>query len=126
MSQVNPYASIAKRTFESALVHLLETEYGLLGGRRILQLLAEDVQRLVEEFYPTTERAQSGDLIWTCTADEGRKAEPGKRTEVYKTVMVHLPLVTKEDLQARTEPKIPLAHRQAAAKIGSIFKIEPI
>jgi len=36
MSQVNVYASIAKRTFESALVHLLETEYGLLGGRRIL------------------------------------------------------------------------------------------
>ena len=32
MSRVNPYASIEKRTFESALIHLLETEYGLLWG----------------------------------------------------------------------------------------------
>jgi hypothetical protein len=116
MSQVNPYASIAKRTFESALIHLLETDYGLLGGRRILQLLAEDVQQLVEEFYPITERAQSGALIWTCTADEGKKAEPGKRTEEYKTVTVRLPLVTKADLQERTDQKIPLTQRQAAAK----------
>jgi hypothetical protein len=38
MSRVNPYASIEKRTFESALLHLLETNYSLLGGRRILQL----------------------------------------------------------------------------------------
>ena len=105
MSRVSPYASIEKRTFESALIHLLETDYGLLGGRRILALLAEDVQKLVDEFYPPTERASSGDLIWTCTADEGRKAQPGKRVEEYKTVTVRLPLVTKEDLHQRTEKK---------------------
>ena len=43
MSQVNRYASIQKRTFESALMHHLETQWGLLGGRRILQLLVDDV-----------------------------------------------------------------------------------
>lgn len=49
MSRVNPYASIEKRTFESVLMHLLETEYGLLGGRRILWLLVEDVLALQVE-----------------------------------------------------------------------------
>lgn len=102
MSRVSPYASIEKRTFESALVCLLETEYGLLGGRRILQMIAQDVLGLVAEFYPSTERAASGSLVWTCTADEGRKAEPGKRTEAYKTVTVLLPLVTGEEVQQRT------------------------
>jgi hypothetical protein len=116
MSRVNPYASIEKRTFESALVHLLETEYGLLGGRRILHLLVEDVMALMEEFYPPTERAASGTLIWTCTADEGKKAEPGKRTEEYKTVTVSLPLVTKADLQDRTDKKTPLTKKRATAK----------
>jgi len=106
MSRVNPYGSIGKRTFESALVHLLETEYGLLGGRRILNLLAEDVARLVEEFYPEKERVKSGSLVWSCTADEGKKAQPGKRTEEYKTVTVVLPLVTAEDLAERTEKQI--------------------
>ena len=115
MSQVNPYGSIEKRTFGSALMHLLETEYGLLGGRRILQLIVEDVQALLEEFYPSTERSASGTLIWTCTADEGKKAKPGKRTEEYKTVTVHLPFVTTADLRERTEKKTPRAKRAASA-----------
>lgn len=116
MSHTNPYSTIAKRTFESALIYLLETGYGLLGGRRILALLAEDVQQLVDEFYPSTERAQSGDLIWTCTADEGKNAEAGERTEEYKTTTVRLPLIAKEDLQARTEKKTPLNKRSASAR----------
>lgn len=107
MSRVNPYGSIQKRTFESALLHHLETEWGLLGGRRILQLLVDDVAALRDEFYPPTAGAASGTLIWTCTADEGRKAEPGKRTEDYKTVTVQLPLVSVEDLEDRTEGKTP-------------------
>jgi hypothetical protein len=115
MSRVNPYGSIEKRTFESALIHLLETEYGLLGGRRILALLSEDVQALVNEFYPTTERASSGTLVWTCTADEGKKAEVGKRTEEYKTATVLLPLVTKEDLRERTDKKISAAGKKRDA-----------
>jgi hypothetical protein len=116
MSRVNPYASIEKRTFESALLYLLETEYGLLGGRRILSLLVEDVMGLLEEFYPTTERAASGTLIWSCTADEGKKAEPGKRTEEYKTVTVKLPLVSGADLRERTAGKTPRSQKQAVVK----------
>jgi len=75
----------------------------MLGGRRILALLAEDVERLVQEFYPDTQQASSGTLIWTCTADEGQKAQPGKPTEAYKTVTVLLPLVTSSDVQAHTQ-----------------------
>lgn len=116
MSQVNPYASIAKRTFAAAVVHLLETEYGFLGGRRVMQLLAEDIQGLVDEFYPSSQRAESGSLIWTCTADEGKKAEPGKRTEAYKTVTVVLPLVAAEDLAARTTGHTPAAARRAGTR----------
>lgn len=116
MSRVSPYASIEKRTFENALVYLLETEYGLLGGRRILQMIAADVLGLVAEFYPSTERAASGSLVWTCTADEGRKAEPGKRTEEYKTVTVLLPLVTGEEVQQR------MTQRTERSKGGGLAK----
>lgn len=106
MSQADQFANIEKRRFENALVHLLATEYGFLqGGRRIMQLLTEDVIRLIEEFFPDTSRAASGTLVWTCTADEGRKAEPGKRTEEYKTVTVQLPLVTTEEVRGRSQPK---------------------
>lgn len=103
MSQANLYGSIVKRGFESALMRLLQEEYRFLGGPRIQWLLVEDVQKLLEEHFPTLEHTASGTLVWTCTADEGKKAEAGKPTEEYKTVTVHLPLVTKEDLQERTE-----------------------
>jgi hypothetical protein len=102
MSQVNPYASIAKRSFESAFMRLLKEEYGFLGGPRVMQMLVEDVQSLIAEFYPETKRASSGTLVWTCTADEGKKAEAGKRTEEYKTVTLQLPFITQEELGSRT------------------------
>jgi hypothetical protein len=116
MSTVNAYASIGKRTFASALIHLLETEYRLLGGRRILALLAEDVAKLVQEFYPDTQKAPSGTLVWSCTADEGRKAQPGKRTEEYKTITVLLPLVTAADAQAYHAPRPAQGTARAAAE----------
>lgn len=116
MSRVNPYASIEKRTFASALLYLLETEYALLGGRRILQLLVEDVVTLMAEFYPPQEQVGSGDLVWTCTADEGKKAEPGKRTEEYPTVTVTLPLVTTADLRSRTQGKTPRGQTRIKAR----------
>lgn len=107
MNQVNPYGSIQKRTFAAALLHHLETEWGLLGGRRILQMLVDDVEALREEFYPAMENVGSGMLVWTCTKDEGRKAKAGKRTEEYKTVTVRLPLITAEDIADRIEGRTP-------------------
>jgi transposase len=115
MNQVNPYGSIQKRTFAAALLHHLETEWGLLGGRRILQMLVDDVEALREEFYPAIENVGSGMLIWTCTKDEGRKAKPGKRTEEYKTVTVRLPLVTVEDVADRIEGRT--SQTKAAEKV---------
>jgi hypothetical protein len=116
MSRINPYESIPKRTFESALLHLLETEYGLLGGRRILKLLVEDVLALVQEFYPDSARVPSGTIVWSCTGDEGQKAQPGKHTEEYKTVTVRLPLITREDLGERLKGHTPRAERGAEAQ----------
>ena len=103
MSQVNAYASIEKRTFQAALIYLLETAYRMVGSRRILQLLAEDIEALVTEFYPPTERVQRGHLIWTCTGDDGEKAQPGKPTESYKTKTVVLPLIEPEDIAAQLQ-----------------------
>jgi len=104
MSQVNIYASIEKRSFRTAFIYLLETEYNLLFSRRILDILAEDVAELVAKFYPKTDRASSGQLIWTCTGDDGQKAQPGKPAESYKTSTVVLPLIAPEDIQAQLEP----------------------
>jgi hypothetical protein len=45
------YVGTAKRTFQQAVLHMLESDYGLLGSQRVLALLANDLQRLVDQFY---------------------------------------------------------------------------
>lgn len=51
----NAYVGTQQRTFQAAFIHEMETNYGFLKSRRMLNLLAEDVQRLVDEFYPVQE-----------------------------------------------------------------------
>lgn len=38
------YVGTAKRTFKQAIVHLLQSEYSILGSDRITQLLAGDIE----------------------------------------------------------------------------------
>ena len=76
MSQA--YVGLKKRTFQQALVHLLETDYALLGSQRVLNLLAEDVQQMVDQFFPAPQRLAPGWLVFTATKANGRKAYPGQ------------------------------------------------
>ena len=57
------YLGTQNRTFAAALRHLLENEYRLLGSRRVLELVSQDVQHLIEQFYPQPERLAPGWMI---------------------------------------------------------------
>ena len=67
-----------KRTFQEALFNLLKNGYGLIGSQRVLRLLADDVQQLVDEFYPPAERLRSGWMVFTGTKATGGRAHPGR------------------------------------------------
>ena len=38
------YESINKRNFHRAIINLLENEYKILGSRKILEMLADDIE----------------------------------------------------------------------------------
>jgi hypothetical protein len=76
MSRINPCASTAKRTFQAALIHLLESDCRIVGSHRILRVMAEDVEALVEEFYPQTERVHNRNR--QAVAPEGIQDGPGQ------------------------------------------------
>jgi len=88
-----------ERTFQNALVHLLETQYGLLGSQRVLDLLAKDVQELVGQFYPVPERLEPGWMVFTGTRASGAKAYPGQRASDHELVTLAWPVLLSEDLQ---------------------------
>jgi hypothetical protein len=106
----------AHRTFQAGVVHLLETEYGMLGSRRVLDLLARDLQTLAEQFYPATEHVPSGWLVFTGTKACGHKAHPGQSAADYELVTLAWPVLLAEDLHglARVPPGPPGAQVRSA------------
>ena len=95
------YESINKRNFRSALINLLESEYKILGSRKIISMLAEDIEELHTEFHPSTSEVGNGEIVFRTTKDDGQRPNYGKKTEDYNSVTVILPLITEEDIENR-------------------------
>jgi hypothetical protein len=93
------YVGTAQRTFKAAVVHLLETDYGVLGSRRVLDLLARDIERLAQQFYPIPDQISSGWMLFTGTKASGNKAYPGKTAADYELVTIAWPVLLPQDLQ---------------------------
>jgi hypothetical protein len=93
------YVGMTKRTFEQALIQLLENEYALVGSRRVLTLLAQDVQQLVDQFYPAPQRLSSGWMVLTGTKAEGHKAHPGQSAAEHQLVTLAWPVLLPEDIE---------------------------
>jgi hypothetical protein len=95
------YETINKRDFKSALINLLESQYNVIGSRRVIEALSEDIEDLHNEFYPQSGRVGYGEISFRTTKDDGQRQSYGKKAEDYGTVTVILPLVTKEDVERR-------------------------
>jgi hypothetical protein len=93
------YIGTTKRTFRHALIRLLETDYGLLGSRRVLEMLAEDVERLVNEFHPPPDRLSSGWMVFTGTKAIGNRIRPGQTASDHELVTLAWPVLLPEDVQ---------------------------
>jgi len=95
------YESINKRNFHSAIINLLENEYKILGSRKVLDMLADDIENLHREYYPGKNQVGFGEIVFTTTKDDGQRQSYGKKTEDYATITLALPLITKEDVERR-------------------------
>lgn len=95
------YESINKRNFRSALTNLLEKEYKVLGSRKILSMLAEDIEQLYREFNPKISDVGYGEIVFRTTKDDGQRQCYGKKVEDYASTTVILPLITKDDVERR-------------------------
>lgn len=95
------YESITKRDFYQGLVNLLESEYKIVGSRKIIQMLAEDIEQIHREYYPQQSEVGFGEIVFRTTKDDGQRQNYGKRTEDYASITVKLPLITKDDVERR-------------------------
>ena len=97
------YVGSSKRTFGAALHNLLAKDYSLAGSERVRQMMVEDVQELVEQFYPLRERLRPGWVIFTGTKAVGNKAYPGQTGSDHELVTIAWPLLLPEDVTTLIE-----------------------
>lgn len=97
------YQGMTKRTFKQTLIHLLETDYGILGSQRVLELLTQDIEQLIESFYPPPERLAPGWMVLTGTKASGAKVRPGQGAGEHELVTLAWPVLLPEDIQELAE-----------------------
>lgn len=95
------FEALTKRSYRQAIVHLLETEYKIVGSHRVLQLLAEDVEALNREYFGEQSKMAPGVLCWRTQSLEDQTIKYAKRTEDYKAKTIYLPLVEERDIEMR-------------------------
>jgi DNA-binding CsgD family transcriptional regulator len=113
------YVGSGQRTFRQAILHLLESEYRLLGSQRVLEMLANDLQSLAESFYPAPEHLASGWMVFTGTKASGAKAYPGQRVAEHELVTLAWPVLLAEDIDYLAQH----SDTQAALELLSIQRL---
>lgn len=105
MAAHDRFGAITKRSYRQAIVHMLESEYKILGSHRVLEQLAEDVESLNREYFGEQAKMAPGVLCWRTQSLEDQKLRFGKRAEDYKAKTVYLPLVEMTDVELRMKYK---------------------
>lgn len=112
-SSSQAYVGTAKRTFGQAIVHLLESSYGILGSRGVLELIAQDVKDLAEQFFPEQQHLRPGWMLFTGVKATGHKAYPGQSGADHELVTLHWPVLTDDDRKTLSTAPPGQAGREA-------------
>jgi hypothetical protein len=96
-ARVRAYASCQRKTFHSALCHLLQTEFPRTFGPAVTRLFADKINELYERCHPPLSRVKVGQVLWLAVAANERPGR-SKRIEDTRLVPVLLDLVTRQDI----------------------------
>jgi Protein of unknown function (DUF1670) len=92
------YAACTRKTFQSVLCHLLQTEFPATFGPTVTRLFADKIEELYERCHPPLARVKVGQVLWLAVAASDRAHN--QRIENTRLVPVLLDLVTPKDIDA--------------------------
>jgi hypothetical protein len=96
--QSKEYEPNGRKTFHSALCHLLQTEFPGIFGPAVTQLFADRVEQIFEQFHPERSRMKVGQVLWAAVAADDPPARD-KRIEQTRLIPVVLDLVAPQDIE---------------------------
>jgi len=91
------FGPLQRKTFKAALVQELRLHIPTLG-ELTAKPLADRIERLVDEYFPKTERLRFGHILWPAV-DERETSGYGKRIEQTTLKPVLLEGISEEDIQ---------------------------
>lgn len=111
------YVGTTKRTFQQAAIRLLETEYGFINSRRVITMLVDDIEALIENFFPKSATIGSGWMVFTGTLTTGQKAVPGRSAGSYPLRTLAWPVLLPQDSLTIAHMPAGKAGKQALQKL---------
>jgi hypothetical protein len=112
-----PYQASGRKTFKSALCHLLNVEFPGMFGPTITGLFADKIDELYERFNPPRSRFRAGQVLWPGVAIDDPPSR-NKRIEDTRLVPVILDLVTAEDIE-----KVQSKGMRLQTRLGKIVRL---
>jgi len=93
------FGPLQKKTFVSALSLFFEQQCPQMGGYLTRQVLVNNIQKLVDEFYPANTHLRMGQVMWPAV-DEKEQAAYGKSMEKTRIKPVFVDMIAPEDIEA--------------------------
>lgn len=111
------YDASKRKTFRSALCHLLQTEFPGTFGPAVTRLFADKIDALFERFHPPRSRLRAGQVFWAAVAvDDPPRRD--KRIEDTRLLPIILDLVTPQDIDSTRH-----CHRHAQIRRDKIVRL---
>ncbi len=111
------YNGVTQRTFDQAVLRLLETEYGFINSRRVISMIVDDIVALVDNFFPVPTTIRPGWMVFTGTLVTGCKAVPGRSAGSYPLRTLAWPVLTSQDIQTIAQMPAGNAGKQPLAAL---------
>jgi hypothetical protein len=101
-NQLDIYAPLLAKTFETAVSNFILTEFPTLGGPKVIELFVKELKSIVEHYYPPITNLRMGQMLWFAVAKD-EKGGYGKSMKNLRLRPFILSPVTYEDIQKRPE-----------------------
>jgi len=97
-SNTRRYSSLTEKNFKNSVYHLIEDNYGSLGGgKKLAELLANDINELASKHFVSRDFVKPGQMVINavCKSDRPRVGKTIKDTEIKPVVVT---LFAEEDI----------------------------
>ncbi len=99
-SLAETYEPQLQKSMKTVLCSRFTSEYGFMGGKEVIELIVNDLLKIVNEHQLPLSKVKKGQILWQAVAKD-ETSSYGKSMSDTRTIPVILTLVSDEDINMR-------------------------